>query len=175
MNIHKFLPANAWFMGRMALATVAMLELVEKKYTPKFRGWVLEPHGDQKRIVTLRPGEGLSRSILLQDQPWYDEVVEMLEATGFTKYRITPHARVFVFDEAGNRHCDRASAGTYNYPMSPREPNDFRLTRYPVPGASFDLELVKKLQAMKTKGAASRLNEPKRQGGAEAAPPSPLE
>ena len=48
--------------------------------------------------------------------------------------------------------------------------DDDHAALYPVPGVKFDLEFAKKLQAMKTKAAASQPNEPGRQGGDETAP-----
>lgn len=150
----------------------AQMHKLAAKYTPKFRGWTPEPHGSQKRVVTLRPGEGLSRTLVLQDQPWYEEVVKMLEATGFTKYRITPHASVYVVDDVGIRHWDPPSSTVYSGPiyLPIDSGNDFRICRYPVPGATFDLEVAKKLQTMKTKAAVSQPTEPGRQGGNETAP-----
>ena len=122
--------------------------LVDEKYQLQR----LRPGEPQKRVVTLLPGEGLSRSLILQDQPWYDEVVAILEGSVLTKYRIQPLANVYVADTNG---FTRKDSGTYrDYSDSYFPGDDEHAAFYPVPGVKFDLEFAKKLQTMKTKAAA---------------------
>jgi len=109
----------------------------------------------QKRVVTLLPGEGLSQSLILQDQPWYDEVVAILEDSGLTNYRIQPRANVHVVETDGFTTKDsgtyRIYSGAFDYLG-----DDEHAALYPVPGVKFDLAFAKKLQAKKTKAAAAR-------------------
>ena len=129
-------------------------KLVEEKYRlQRFRPG--NPAVPQKRVVTLLPGEGLSRSLILQDQPWYDEVVALLEDSGLTNYRIQPQANVYVVETDGFTREDsgtyRAYSGAFGYLG-----DDEHAALYPVPGVKFDLAFAKKLQAKKTEAAAAR-------------------
>lgn len=128
-------------------------KLVEEKYRlPPFRqGNLAAP---QKRVVTLLPGEGLSRSLVLQDQPWYDEVVAILEGSGLTKYRISPRADVYVVKTNGFTAEDSGARRIYSSSYFPGD--DEHAALYPVPGVKFDLAFAKKLQAKKRKAAAAR-------------------
>lgn len=122
------------------------------KHGRAFSSRTRQPQGDEKRVVTLRPEEGLCRSLVLQDQPWYDEVVAVLEGSGLTKFRICPRAEVRIVDKDGKEHWDSASARAYSGHLFGDDGSG--VVGYPAPGVKFDLEYAKKLQAMKTKAAA---------------------
>ena len=126
-------------------------KLVDEKYELQ-RPRLGEP---QKRVVTLLPGEGLSQSLVLQDQPWYDEVVAILEGSGLTKYRIQPLANVYVVETDGFTTKDSGTYRDYSGVFSFFGDDD-HVALYPVPGVKFDLEFAKKLQTMKTKAVASQ-------------------
>lgn len=140
--------------GYMEEVRWKIVRLVDEKYRLQ-RFWPGHPAAPQKRVVTLLPGEGLSRSLILQDQPWYDEVVAILEGSGLTKYRISPRANVYVLKPNGFTTEDsgtyRAYSGAFSSPG-----DDDHVALYPVPGVQFDLEFAKNLQAMKTKAAVSQ-------------------
>jgi hypothetical protein len=128
-------------------------KLVDEKYRlQRFRPG--NPAVPQKRVVTLLPGEGLSRSLILQDQLWYDEVVAVLEDSGLTKYRIQPRADVYVVKTNGFTAEDSGARHIYSGYYFPGD--DEHVALYPVPGVKFDLAFAKKLQAKKTKAAAAR-------------------
>jgi hypothetical protein len=126
-------------------------KLVDEKHRLQ-RFWPGNHAARQKRVVTLLPGEGLSRSLVLQDQPWYDEVVAILEGSGLTKYRIQPRADVYVVEPDGFTKEDTGTSRAYGCHYCPGD--DEHVALYPVPGVKFDLEFAKKLQAIKTKAAA---------------------
>lgn len=131
-----------------------IFRLVDEKYRlQRFRPG--NPAAPQKRVVTLLPGEGLSRSLILQDQPWYDEVVAILEGSGLTKYRIQPLANVYVVETDGFTTKDSGTYRDYSGVFS-FSGDDEHVALYPVPGVKFDLEFAKKLQTMKTKAVASQ-------------------
>lgn len=138
-------------LGSMEEVRWNISRLVHEKYMlQRFRpGNLAAP---QKRVVTLLPGEGLSRSLVLQDQPWYDEVVALLEDSGLTKYRIHPRADVYVVETDGFTTEDSGASRIYSSCYFPGD--DEHAALYPVPGVKFDLAFAKKLQAMKTKAAA---------------------
>jgi hypothetical protein len=87
-------------------------KLVDEKHRLQ-RFWPGNHAARQKRVVTLLPGEGLSRSLVLQDQPWYDEVVAILEGSGLTKYRIQPRADVYVVEPDGFTKEDTGTSRAY--------------------------------------------------------------
>lgn len=128
-----------------------ILRLLEEKYELQRL-----QHGEpQKRVVTLLPGEGLSRSLILQDQPWYDDVVAILEGSGLTKLRINPRAEVYVVEKDGFITKDSVTYRAYSGVLS-YSGDDDHVALYPVPGVKFDLEFAKKLQTMKTKAAEAQ-------------------
>lgn len=130
-----------------------ILDLVDEKHVLR-RIPPGNPAVPQKRVVTLLPGEGLSRSLILQDQPWYDDVVAILEGSGLTKYRIQPLADVYVVETDGFTTQDSGTYRVYSGDFFPGD--DEHVALYPVPGVKFDLAFAKKLQAKKTKAAAAR-------------------
>jgi hypothetical protein len=137
--------------------------LVDEKYVLQQR-WPGAAPVAQKRVVTLLPGEGLSRSLVLQDQPWYDDIVAILEGCGLTKFRINPRADVYVVKKDGFIRDDlgtyRAYSGVFSFPG-----DDDHVAIYPLPGVKFDLKFAKKLQGMKTKAAAAQRDAPAVQPG----------
>jgi hypothetical protein len=149
-------------LGYMAEVRWNISRLVDEKYRlQRFRPG--NPAAPQKRVVTLLPGEGLSRSLVLQDQPWYDEVVAILEDSGLTKYRIQPLADVYVVETDGFTAKDLGASRIYSSCYFPGD--DEHAALYPVPGVKFDLEFAKKLQAKKTKAAAARPDAAPEQAG----------
>ena len=140
-------------LGYMAEVRWNISRLVDEKYRlQRFRPG--NPAAPQKRVVTLLPGEGLSRSLVLQDQPWYDEVVALLEDSGLTKYRIHPRADVYVVETDGFTTEDSGASRIYSSCYFPGD--DEHAALYPVPGVKFDLEFAKKLQTKKTRAAAAQ-------------------
>lgn len=136
--------------------------LVDEKYVLQ-QLWPGAAPVAQKRVATLLPGEGLSRSLILQDQPWYDDVVAILEDCGLTKFRINPHADVYVVKKNGLIAEDSGSSRVYGDHYFPGD--DDHAAIYPLPGVKFDLKFAKKLQGMKTKAAASQRDAPAVQPG----------
>lgn len=137
-------------------------KLVDEKYRLQ-RFWPGNHAARQKRVVTLLTGEGLSRSLIVQDQPWYDEVVAILEGSGLTNYRIQPLADVYVVKTDGFTAKDLGASRIYSSCYFPGD--DEHVALYPVPGVKFDLAFAKKLQAKKTKAAAARPDAAPEQAG----------
>lgn len=137
--------------------------LVDEKYVLQ-QFWPGAAPAPQKRVVTLLPGEGLSRSLILQDQPWYDDIVAILEGCGLTKFRINPRATVYAVKKNGLITEDagtyRAYSGVFSFPG-----DDDHVAIYPLPGVKFDLKFAKKLQGMKTRAAAAQRDAPGRKPG----------
>jgi hypothetical protein len=136
--------------------------LVDEKYVLQ-QLWPGAAPVAQKRVATLLPGEGLSRSLILQDQPWYDDVVAILEDCGLTKFRINPRADVYVVKKNGLIAEDSGSSRVYGDHYFPGD--DDHAAIYPLPGVKFDLKFARKLQGMKTKAAASQRDAPAVQPG----------
>jgi hypothetical protein len=151
---------------------------VIEKHQQRFPGWdrAIANARNQKRVVTLRPGEGLSYSLLLQDQPWFDEIITILEASKLTQYRISPLANVYRVGDSGVSGCDSVTANAYGHGTEGKhtmvdQPNGSLRKQYAHPGAKFDLATAKKLQALKT-DAKKRHNDAKPEMPGHATPDS---
>lgn len=101
-------------------------------------------------IVTLRPGEGLSRTVVLQDEPWYDDLVTILERTQITDFLIVPQATVFCVDESGSLRWEDNLQRSW-FGRTVRLESGVIERRYPIPSPPLTLETIKRLQSMKTK------------------------
>jgi hypothetical protein len=58
------------------------------------------------RVIDLMPGEALSRSMMLQDLPWFEALVAQLKKRKFKQYRLDPSVFVFTIDADGKSVMD---------------------------------------------------------------------
>lgn len=101
-------------------------------------------------LVTLRPGEGLSRTVVLQDEPWYDDLVAILERTQITDFLIVPQATVFCVDESGSLRREGDLQRSWFGHRVWTDDGDITF-RYPTASPRFTLATARRLQSMRAK------------------------
>lgn len=106
--------------------------------------------GKPPPIVTLRPGEGLSRTVILQDEPWYDDLVAILERTQIADFLIVPQATVFCADDSGALRPEDNLRRSW-FGSSVRTESGAIERRYPRPSPPFTLATARRLRALKAK------------------------
>lgn len=69
-------------------------------------GWGSNRKAPPDRVIDLMPGESLSRSMILQDLPWFERLVAQLKKRKFKQYRLDPSVIFFTADAHGKPVMD---------------------------------------------------------------------